>query len=31
MVKFDMNEYEFAIRETKTADVIMDVKTEKVK
>ena len=30
MVKeFDMNEYEFAIRETKTADVIMDVKRKK--
>ena len=30
MVKeFDMNEYEFAIRETRTADVIMDVKNGK--
>ena len=30
MVKaFDMDEYEFAIRETKTADVIRDVSTDK--
>lgn len=27
--EFDMNEYEFAIRETRTADVIMDVKNGK--
>ena len=32
MVKeFDMNEYEFAIRETRTTDVIADVKNGKVK